>query len=231
MNDINLGYLSNVSSDIQQQFTTLTTSMSTLDTTLTASITAIDNTITTRTFNPLILGNTTLYNINYSGVDTLGVTNNSVDPVNRVLHPVVCSELYTGGQPSAIGTSLTSRLNLKVNTADTTTSVTQNETKLVSSGAVYDYVTLELNPIDIALANKHPLTGFDNFPTTNSQKFVTSGTVCDMFNNLDDTRTHQTMYPSYLYTQLVTAQIEVWYGYPGISANHFADIISSIGIN
>jgi hypothetical protein len=52
-----------------------------------------------------------------------------------------------------------------------------------------------------------------------------------MFNNLDDARTHQTMYPSYLYTQLGTAQIEVWYGYTGVNANNFGEIISSIGLN
>jgi hypothetical protein len=231
VNNTNLGYLENVSSDIQQQFTTLTTSIINLDNTLTANISTVDNTITTRTFNPLILGNTTLYNINYSGVDTLGVTSNTANPVNRVLRPVVCSELYTGGTPTAIGTSLTSRLNLKVNTADTTPNVTQGDSKLVSSGGVYTHVAAEVTTLNTALANKHPLTGFDSAPTSSSNNFVTSGTVYNMFNNLDDARTHQTMYPSYLYTQLGTAQIEVWYGYPGINANNFGEIISSIGLN
>ena len=143
--DINLGYLANVSSDIQQQFTTLTTSIINLDNTLTANITAVDNSVTSKTFNPLILGGTTLYNINYSGVDTLGVTSNEANPSSRVLQPVVCSELYTGGTPTAIGTSLTSRLNIKVNAADTTTTVTADESKLVTSGAVHSALAGKLN--------------------------------------------------------------------------------------
>ena len=226
----NLGYLTNVSSDIQQQFTTLTTSIINLDNTLTANITAVDNSVTSKTFNPLILGGTTLYNINYSGVDTLGVTSNEANSVNRVLQPVVCSELYTGGTPTAIGTSLTSRLNLKVNTADTTTTVTLGDSKLVSSGGVYTYVNSQVTTLTTGLANKHPLTGFDSQPTSGSDNFVTSGTVHNMFNNLDDTRTHQTMYPSYLYTQLGTAQVEVWYDWTG-NYTTFATITAYNGLN
>ena len=231
VNNTNLGYLANVSSDIQQQFTDVTTSINTLDSTLTASITAVDNGVTAKTFNPLILGNTTLYNINYSGVDTLGVTNNSVDPVNRILHPVVCSELYTGGTTTTIGTSLTSRLNLKVNTADTTTTVVSGDSKLVSSGGVYTYVQTQVTAVNTALANKHPLTGFDTAPTNNSSNFLTSDTIYDMFNVLDNARQYQSMYPNYLYTQFGTAQIEVWYGWSGLAAQSFSDIISSININ
>ena len=230
VNNTNLGYLANVSSDIQQQITTLTTSIINLDNTLSANITAVDNSVTSKTFNPLILGGTTLYNINYSGVDTLGVTSATANPSSRVLQPVVCSELYTGGTPTAIGTSLTSRLNLKVNTADTTPTVTQGDSKLVSSGGVYTHVAAQVTTLNTALANKHPLTGFDSAPTNNSNNFVTSGTVHNMFNNLDDTRTHQTMYPSYLYTQLGTAQVEVWYGWTG-SYTTFANIIAYNGLN
>ena len=171
--DINLGYLANVSSDIQQQFTTLTTSVINLDNTLSANISTVDNTITTRTFNPLILGGTTLYNINYSGVDTLGVTSNEANSVNRVLQPVVCSELYTGGTPTAIGTSLTSRLNLKVNAADTTTTVTADESKLVTSGAVHSALAGKLNSREVV-----------STVTQSSQALITSGGVFTQFTTL-----------------------------------------------
>jgi hypothetical protein len=171
--DINLGYLANVSSDIQQQFTTLTTSIINVDNTLTANITAVDNSVTSKTFNPLILGGTTLYNINYSGVDTLGVTSNTVNPVNRVLQPVVCSELYTGGTPTAIGTSLTSRLNLKVNTADTTPNVTEGDSKLVTSGAVHTALAGKLNYREVV-----------STVTQSSQALITSGGVFTQFTTL-----------------------------------------------
>ena len=171
--DINLGYLANVSSDIQQQFTTLTTSIINLDNTLTANITAVDNSVTSKTFNPLILGGTTLYNINYSGVDTLGVTSNTANPSSRVLQPVVCSELYTGGTPTAIGTSLTSRLNLKVNAADTTTTVTADESKLVTSGAVHSALAGKLNSREVV-----------STVTQSSQALITSGGVFTQFTTL-----------------------------------------------
>ena len=173
VNNTNLGYLENVSSDIQQQFTTLTTSIINVDNTLTANITAVDNSVTSKTFNPLILGGTTLYNINYSGVDTLGVTSNEANPVNRVLQPVVCSELYTGGTPTAIGTSLTSRLNLKVNAADTTTTVTADESKLVTSGAVHSALAGKLNSREVV-----------STVTQSSQALITSGGVFTQFTTL-----------------------------------------------
>ena len=171
--DINLGYLANVSSDIQQQFTTLTTSIINVDNTLTANITAVDNSVTSKTFNPLILGGTTLYNINYSGVDTLGVTSNEANPSSRVLQPVVCSELYTGGTPTTIGTSLTSRLNLKVNTADTTPNVTEGDSKLVTSGAVHTALAGKLNYREVV-----------STVTQSSQALITSGGVFTQFTTL-----------------------------------------------
>jgi hypothetical protein len=171
--DINLGYLANVSSDIQQQFTTLTTSIINVDNTLTANITAVDNSVTSKTFNPLILGGTTLYNINYSGVDTLGVTSNEANPSIRVLQPVVCSELYTGGTPTTIGTSLTSRLNLKVNTADTTPNVTQGDSKLITSGAVHTALAGKLNYREVV-----------STVTQSSQALITSGGVFTQFTTL-----------------------------------------------
>ena len=169
----NLGYLTNVSSDIQQQFTTLTTSIINVDNTLTANITAVDNSVTSKTFNPLILGGTTLYNINYSGVDTLGVTSNEANPSSRVLQPVVCSELYTGGTPTTIGTSLTSRLNLKVNTADTTSNVTEGDSKLVTSGAVHTALAGKLNYREVV-----------STVTQSSQALITSGGVFTQFTTL-----------------------------------------------
>ena len=169
----NLGYLTNVSSDIQQQFTTLTTSIINVDNTLTANITAVDNSVTSKTFNPLILGGTTLYNINYSGVDTLGVTSNEANPSSRVLQPVVCSELYTGGTPTTIGTSLTSRLNLKVNTADTTSNVTQGDSKLITSGAVHTALAGKLNYREVV-----------STVTQSSQALITSGGVFTQFTTL-----------------------------------------------
>ena len=171
--DINLGYLANVSSDIQQQFTTLTTSIINVDNTLTANITAVDNSVTSKTFNPLILGGTTLYNINYSGVDTLGVTSNEANPSSRVLQPVVCSELYTGGTPTTIGTSLTSRLNLKVNTADTTSNVTEGDSKLITSGAVHTALVGKLNYREVV-----------STVTQSSQALITSGGVFTQFTTL-----------------------------------------------
>ena len=169
----NLGYLTNVSSDIQQQFTTLTTSIINVDNTLTANITAVDNSVTSKTFNPLILGGTTLYNINYSGVDTLGVTSNEANPSSRVLQPVVCSELYTGGTPTTIGTSLTSRLNLKVNTADTTSNVTEGDSKLITSGAVHTALVGKLNYREVV-----------STVTQSSQALITSGGVFTQFTTL-----------------------------------------------
>ena len=169
----NLGYLTNVSSDIQQQFTTLTTSIINVDNTLTANITAVDNSVTSKTFNPLILGGTTLYNINYSGVDTLGVTSNEANPNIRVLQPVVCSELYTGGTPTTIGTSLTSRLNLKVNTADTTPNVTEGDSKLITSGAVHTALAGKLNYREVV-----------STVTQSSQALITSGGVFTQFTTL-----------------------------------------------
>jgi hypothetical protein len=169
----NLGYLTNVSSDIQQQFTTITTSIINLDNTLTANITAVDNSVTSKTFNPLILGGTTLYNINYSGVDTLGVTSNEANPSSRVLQPVVCSELYTGGTPTTIGTSLTSRLNLKVNTADTTPNVTEGDSKLITSGAVHTALAGKLNYREVV-----------STVTQSSQALITSGGVFTQFTTL-----------------------------------------------
>ena len=169
----NLGYLTNVSSDIQQQFTTLTTSIINVDNTLTANITAVDNSVTSKTFNPLILGGTTLYNINYSGVDTLGVTSNEANPSSRVLQPVVCSELYTGGTPTTIGTSLTSRLNLKVNTADTTSNVTEGDSKLITSGAVHTALAGKLNYREVV-----------STVTQSSQALITSGGVFTQFTTL-----------------------------------------------
>jgi hypothetical protein len=169
----NLGYLTNVSSDIQQQFTTITTSIINLDNTLTANITAVDNSVTSKTFNPLILGGTTLYNINYSGVDTLGVTSNEANPSSRVLQPVVCSELYTGGTPTTIGTSLTSRLNLKVNTADTTPNVTEGDSKLITSGAVHTALAGKLNYREVV-----------STVTQSSQALITSGGVFTQFTAL-----------------------------------------------
>ena len=169
----NLGYLTNVSSDIQQQFTTLTTSIINVDNTLTANITAVDNSVTSKTFNPLILGGTTLYNINYSGVDTLGVTSNEANPSSRVLQPVVCSELYTGGTPTTIGTSLTSRLNLKVNTADTTPNVTEGDSKLITSGAVHTALAGKLNYREVV-----------STVTQSSQALITSGGVFTQFTTL-----------------------------------------------
>ena len=214
-----LSYLANVSSDVQQQ------------------IDDISANVTSRIFSPLNLGqNTLLYgtsNLPNAVVQNSIVLNglNVANAAGDAFNPIFCSELYTGGSSTSVGTSLTAQLAGKVNVVDVDITPTLNSTNLITSGGVYDDITTQIGNVTTSVATKHPLKAYDSVPTTNSGNFVTSGVICDLFNDLTSARTHQTMYPNYLYTQLGTAQVEVWHGWTGLGAQSFADIISHIGIN
>jgi hypothetical protein len=122
-------------------------------------------------------------------------------------------------------------------------------------------LTTSQSSILLAITQRHPLTGFDTTPTNGSPNFLTSGSihtalinpsfhptkdstavhnstnaiesngVFDLFNNQTVARTHQSNYALRYHEYLGNAQIEVWYGYSGVSAQSFADVISHIGIN
>lgn len=221
---IELGYLSNVTSDIQQQ---------------------IDD-ISTQGFDPLRLGDndsqsyqlhTLLYSTSFLpnsnqfsnsvfSFPGLGVSNAESD----AYLPIFCSELYTGGGDTSRGTTLTQHLANKHPLTPVDTTPTLNSNNLITSGGVFDRLNVLTGQFSTSIAGKHPLTPFDSVATTGSTNFVNSGVVCDLFNDQVVSRTQQTMYPSYLYTQLGTAQIEVWYGWSS-SVSSFADVISHISIN
>jgi len=215
---IELGYLSNVTSNIQRQIDDLSAN------------------VTNKIYYPLILGqnaatHTLLYgssNLPNAAIQSSIALNglNVANAAGDAFNPIFCSELYTGGSSTSVGTSLTAQLAGKVNVVDVDTTPTSNSNNLITSGGVYNSV----NAVTTSIAGKHPLTPFDSVATTGSTNFVNSGVVCDLFNDQVVSRTQQTMYPSYLYTQLGTAQIEIWHGWSS-SASSFGDVISHIGID
>jgi hypothetical protein len=163
--DVNLGYLSNVSSDIQQQ------------------IDDVSANVTNKIFNPIILGqnaatHTLLYgSSNFPNVAIQSsITLNGLNVANAAgddFNPIFCSELYTGGSSASVGTSLTAQLAGKVNTTDTTTSVTADESKLVTSGAVHTALAGKLNSREVV-----------STVTQSSQALITSGGVFTQFTTL-----------------------------------------------
>ena len=162
-----LGYLSNVTSDIQQQ---------------------IDN-VVPASFEPLRLGDSDpqsfqLHTLLYSSsflpnsnqqsnsvlaVPGLGVANASGD----AYRPIFCSELYTGGGDTSVGTTLTQKLAGKVNTSDVDSVPTLNSTNLVTSGGIYNSLDGKVNTSDV-----------DTVPTLYSTNLVESGGVKSALDNI-----------------------------------------------